>query len=67
MKNCWSIDRLLKKVNVLQFGTDKNPSTTLYSDTKKDENFMNETYTKIIKREHAFKGFASTYNETKWR
>ena len=49
------------------FGRDKNPSTTLYSDTKKDENFMNETYTKIIKREHAFKGFASTYNETKWR
>ena len=32
MKNYWSIDR---NVNVLQVGTGKNPTTPLYSDTKK--------------------------------
>ena len=35
MKNYWSIDRLLKNINVLPVGTGKNPATPLYSDTKK--------------------------------
>ena len=35
MKNYYSIDRLLKNVNILQVGTGKNPNTPLYSDTKK--------------------------------
>ena len=36
-------------------------SSSLYSDTKKGENFLNEKNVKI-KRELAFKDFASTYN-----
>ena len=35
IKNYWSIDRLLKNINVLQAETGKNPTTLLYSDTKK--------------------------------
>ena len=35
MKNFWSIDRLLKDVDVLQVGTGKNPTSLLYSETKK--------------------------------
>ena len=50
MKNYWSIDRLLKNVNILQVGTGKN-GTIFYK--KK---------LKITKQEHAFKGFESTYN-----
>ena len=34
MKNYYNIDRLFKNVNALQVGTDKNPTTSLYSDTK---------------------------------
>ena len=33
MKNYYSINRLLKNVNVLQVGTVKNPTTLLHSDT----------------------------------
>ena len=29
---------------------------------QKSDNFLNEKIVKIEKREHAFKGFASTYN-----
>ena len=35
MKHYYSIDRLLKNINVLQVGTGKNPTTPLYSKTKK--------------------------------
>ena len=35
MKNYYSIDKLLKNVNVLPVGTGKYPTTSLYSDTKK--------------------------------
>ena len=62
MKKYWRIDRLLKNVNVLQVGTGKNPTTTLYSDIKKSENFLNEKNIKITKREHAFKGLGNTYD-----
>ena len=50
MKNYWSIDRLLKNVNILQVGTGKN-RTIFYMEK-----------VKITKQEHAFKGFESTYN-----
>ena len=62
MKNYWSIDRLLKNVNVLQVGTGKNTTTPLYCETKKSEVFFNEINIKITKRENAFKGLASTYS-----
>ena len=62
MINYWNIDRLLKNVNMLQLGTGKNPTTPLYSKTKKSENFFNKENLKITKRKHAFKGFSSTYN-----
>ena len=39
MKNYCSIDRLLKNVYFLQVGTGKNPTTPLYSDTKKVKSF----------------------------
>ena len=35
MKNYYSIYRLLKNVNILQVGADKNLTTSLYSYTKK--------------------------------
>ena len=35
MKNYYSIDKLLKNVNVLPVGTGKYPTTSLYSDRKK--------------------------------
>ena len=35
IKNYYSVDRLLKNVNVLQVGPGKNPTTPLYSETKK--------------------------------
>ena len=60
------IDKLLENANVSQFGTGKNPTTTLYSATAKNEIFFVETKTikkaKIIKRAHAFKNYAHTYN-----
>ena len=34
----------------------------LYSDAKKDENFLNDKNTKITEQEHSFKGYASPYN-----
>ena len=37
-------------------------NSPLYNDTKKSENFLNEKNIKTTKREHAFKGYASTYN-----
>ena len=38
-----------------------DPNDSLYSDIKKSENFLKEKNMKITKREHAFKGYASTY------
>ena len=43
----WSIDKLLKNVNVLESGTSKNPTTALCSKTTKPEIFFDEK--KIIK------------------
>ena len=37
-------------------------NSSLYSQTQKIENFLNKKNIKITKREHAFKGYASTYN-----
>ena len=37
-------------------------NSSLYTDTKKSENVLNEKYVKTTKREHTFKGFAVTYN-----
>ena len=34
----------------------------MYSDTKNSEKFLNEKNVKITKREHAFQGYASTYD-----
>ena len=62
MKIFWSIYRLLKNVNVLQGRTGENSTTPLYSETRKSEDFLNELNVKITKREHASKGYASTYN-----
>ena len=39
MKHVWSIDRLLNNANTLA-GTDKNPPTALYSETRKPEIFL---------------------------
>ena len=36
--------------------------SSLYSDTKKRGNFLNEKNIKITKRKHNFKGYSSTYN-----
>ena len=49
MENYWSIERLLKNVNFLQLGTGKNPTTPLYSETKKIQVFLNETNIKATK------------------
>ena len=38
------------------------PNISLYSNTKKSENFLNKINVKITKRAHAFKRFASFYN-----
>ena len=38
MENNWLIDRILKIVNVLHLRTGKNPTTPLYSETKKVQN-----------------------------
>ena len=53
MKNYYSIDRLLKNVNVLQVGTGKNPTTPLYSETKKKLKFFEQKNIEITKIEHA--------------
>ena len=50
MKHVWSIDRLLNNANTLA-GTDKNPPTALYSETRKPEFFLirkNNMLTKVI-------------------
>ena len=39
LKHCIGIDKLQKIVNALQAGTGKNPTTVLYSETTKPENF----------------------------
>ena len=62
MKNYRSFDRLSKNFNVSQVGTSKNPTTHLYSETKNRTYFLNRKNVKVPKREHAFKGNASTYN-----
>ena len=45
MKSFYSIDRLLKNVNVLQIGTGKNSTTPFYS-----EHFLNKENIKITKK-----------------
>ena len=40
-----NIDKLLKNANVSQLGTGKNPTTALYSETTKHENFFDEACT----------------------
>ena len=35
-------------------------NSSLYKDTKKSQNLLNEINLKITKQEHAFKGYAST-------
>ena len=42
IKNYYSIDRLLKNVNVWQVGRDKNPTTSLYSERKKKWEFFEQ-------------------------
>ena len=42
IKNYYSIDRLLKNVNVLPVGRDKNPTTPLYSERKKKWEFFEQ-------------------------
>ena len=42
MKHLWSIDKFVKKANVLQVGASKNLTTVLYSETAKAENFFEE-------------------------
>ena len=37
-------------------------NSLLYNDTKKNQNFVNKKNVKKTKQEHAFKGFASTFN-----
>ena len=37
-------------------------NSSLYSDTRKSENFLNEKNKKITEREHTFKGYINTYN-----
>ena len=37
-------------------------NSSLYSDTEKSKKFLNEKNVKMAKQEHAFKGYASTYN-----
>ena len=37
-------------------------NNSLYSDTNKRANFLNEQNVEITKREHAFKGYACSYN-----
>ena len=40
MKHVWNMDRSLKNANVLMSGICKNPTTALYSETTKLENFF---------------------------
>ena len=51
MKNYYSIDRLFKNFNVLQVGTDKNPTTPLQS-----KNLLIQKNIKMTKRGYAVKG-----------
>ena len=37
-------------------------NSSLYSDTKKSKKCLNQKNVKITKREHAFKGYVSSYN-----
>ena len=53
MKNYYSIDKLLKNVNVLPVGTGKYPTTSLYSETKKWK-FFEQKNVKIIKTRICF-------------
>ena len=55
-KSC-KVIRQAKKV-----GSDKNSPILWYNETTKHENSFNEKNTKITKRSHAYKGYASTYN-----
>ena len=52
----------LKLSKTIRQGKKVRSNSSLYSDIKKCENFLNEKKVKITKQEHAFKGYASTYN-----
>ena len=48
MKHLWSIDKFVRKAKVLQVGTSKNPTTTLYSEmTKTEKSFEEKKTTKM--------------------
>ena len=38
-------------------------NSPFYNDTKRNKNFLNEKNVKIPKKAHAFKGYASSYND----
>ena len=45
MKHLWSIDKFVKKANVLQVGASTNLTTVLYSERTKAEIFLEEKKT----------------------
>ena len=47
---------------IYQVGSSKSYNRILYSETKKNENFLNKKIVKITKRAHDFKWYASSYN-----
>ena len=51
---------LHKLSKTIRKGEKVDSNSSLYSDTKKRANFLNEKNIKITKREHAFKGYANT-------
>ena len=62
MKIIGALTEFQKILMSLQVETSKNPTTLLYSETKNRKYFLNRKNVKVPKREHAFKGNASTYN-----
>ena len=51
-----------KLSKTIRKGEKMNSKSSLYSDTKKMKNFLNEKNAKITKRAHAFKAYASSYS-----
>ena len=50
------------KLSMVEKVSNVSSNNSLYSETKKFENFLSQKNVKIAKRAHAFKGYASTYN-----
>ena len=61
-KTFGALSDFFKIFSVIQVQTGKNPTTPLYSETKRSGNFLNEKNVKITKWAHTFKDFASSYN-----